>query len=94
MRGRGTGATNLGPTGLTRDDDVAQVEGDVLCDVFDKSSGPKIRVVKYKGDEETYINALNVNCSVYPSDATSEDRQVSRLKAAFEALVAESADRS
>jgi hypothetical protein len=86
-RGRGSGATNLGPTGLRRDDKVAQIEGDVLCDVFDKSSGPKIRVTKYKGDKETYVNALNVNCSIYPSDPASEDGQVSRLKGAFEALV-------
>jgi hypothetical protein len=81
-------ATNLGPTGLARDDEVAETEGDIFCGVGYKNVGMKIRVVKYSGDEETYIDALNVNCSVYPFDVASEDRQVRRLKRAFEALIA------
>ncbi|MGH3126620.1 MAG: hypothetical protein ACRDPX_01745 [Gaiellaceae bacterium] len=81
-------ATNLGRTGLTRDDKVAQIEGDVFCSVGFMNAGPKISVVKYRGDEETYIDALNVNCSIYPYDMATERAQVRRLRRAFEALIA------
>ena len=80
-------ATNFGPSGLDKRADVARREGDVLCTLESKSVGPNVSVVRYPGDQETYLRALNVDCSLYPSDAASEHRQVARVKSALEAVV-------
>lgn len=86
-------ATNLGLSGLERNEAVTRREGDVFCSV-DGKGGPEVHVVKYETDQETRIDALNVNCAIYPYDAASEERQVRQLKGAFEALVASTSKRT
>lgn len=80
-------ATNLGPSRLEKRDDAARREGDILCSVGFENVGREVRTIKYETDEETYVDVLNVNCSLYPFDAASENKQVERLRKALEALV-------
>jgi hypothetical protein len=80
-------ATNMGPSGLDPSEEVERREGSVLCYVGPRSFGRDVEVLKYRTDTETHVRSLNLQCSVYPSDAASEAMQVARLKRAFEALV-------
>ena len=81
-------ATNAGPTGASSDDTVEQREGFVLCRVEESGADHPVRVIKWPGDEETYVDGLNVLCSVYPWDAAAEERQVRRVREALDALYA------
>jgi hypothetical protein len=60
-------------------------EGHVLCDVADSGRGA-LEVTKYPTDSETYVDALNLHCSIYPSDAASEREQVQRVVRTMRAL--------
>jgi hypothetical protein len=82
-------ATNFGSSGLKRDQEIARKEGDVLCHVGTKDFGRIVEITKYPTDEETYLDVLNVDCSVYPYNSASEAEQVGRVKRALEALVRE-----
>lgn len=80
-------ATNAGPMGLQSDDEVKRREGLVLCRLWSEGGrGPRVEMVKYPTDTETHFNVLNVGCSVYPSAAASEQRQVSRVAEALRAV--------
>jgi hypothetical protein len=88
-------ATNLGPGGLDGDERITREQGDVLCDLWEKpgervvGEERKVLVTHYRTDTETYVSVLNVSCAVYPSSAEAEERQVSQVKSALEALVRE-----
>jgi hypothetical protein len=60
----------------------------VLCSVGfeDDSTGPRLEIVKYPTDTETHLRVLNVQCTIYPSDAAGERRQVSQVAAALRAV--------
>lgn len=79
--------TNGGPTGLKNNPSVTAREGTVQCRVRNRNYGRRVNVTKYSTDTETYLDALNVDCAVYPSDKRSEARQVRRVKRALEELV-------
>ena len=81
-------ATNLGPSGVTRDPAGHLLEGAVFCDVAEvpKATNDQVEVIKYPTDQETQVGVLNVGCSVYPFNAESESRQVDRLRRALKAI--------
>ena len=80
-------ATNAGPSGLARRQEVDRKEGAVLCHVGPKLTTESVEVVKYPTDEETHLTALNIQCSVYPYDAAREREQVARVETALRAMV-------
>lgn len=80
-------ATNGGPSGLQISKELERKEGFVLCDIHPAGASRKVVVTKYATDTETYLEVLNVHCSVYPSDGASETAQVVRLRQALAALV-------
>lgn len=83
-------ATNFGPEAIEPDDEVKRREGLVFCDVGSKGGDRReVIVTKYPNDAETRLDALNVGCTIYPSDAASEDEQIDRLKRALEAVIRE-----
>jgi hypothetical protein len=48
-------------------DRVVSEEGDIFCEVERRDAlGPKLERIKYEGDEETHIRALNVNVHDLP----------------------------
>lgn len=77
-------ATNGGPGGLDLPDERELREGHVFCDVDDESFGAAVEVTKYATDTETYIQAANVHCAIYPHSTAQEAAQVGRLKDALE----------
>lgn len=80
--------TNAGYDGLhQQSDEVRAIEGDVLCVVFPRSYGRTVEITKYPDDWETIVGVLNVQCSLYPTEEASRQRQVRRLTRALEALV-------
>jgi hypothetical protein len=81
-------ATNAGPSGLDSPDGVEEREGFILCDVDDSAkSGRDVRVNRYPDEYETWLDALNVHCTIYPSDVEHRDAQVEQLRKAMVALV-------
>lgn len=83
-------ATNFGATGLTRDPEISDEEGDILCylgSATDPREGSKVRREHFDGEEETTLYVLNVGCSVYPSDATSAEQQIGRVARVLTYLV-------
>jgi hypothetical protein len=79
-------ATNAGPGGLDLPDDRSLREGHVLCDVADEGFAATVQVTKYATDNETYIEAANVQCAIYPHSSAREAAQVGRLKNAMEGV--------
>lgn len=80
-------ATNLGPTGLRRDIDTAREEGDVFCDLRPSGEWTEVRTVRHPTDYETYVDALNIVCAIYPWNEESRASQVARVERALEQLV-------
>ncbi len=81
-------ATNGGPAGVDISTSVMREQGHVLCRVFlNAAATNRVYVSKYSTDVETHVETLNVDCVVYPFEA-SEKRQVMRLRRATVALVA------
>jgi hypothetical protein len=85
--GRLIAATNLGPSGLTQNDDVERREGTVFCNIWPKVAERTVYVVKFSSDQETHVRALNVTCAVYPSAAKREASQVARVRKALAATI-------
>jgi hypothetical protein len=80
-------ATNAGPSGLERVEEIDRSEGSVLCHVGRTVITRTVKVVKYRTDEETHLTVLNVQCAAYPYDAASEREQVARVESAMRALL-------
>ena len=83
-------ATNAGPSGLETNEAIKRVEEHVLCTAYTSGSNRQVVVNKFVNDVVTHVGALNVGCSVYPSDGTAEEAQVERVRKAFAALVRQS----
>jgi hypothetical protein len=77
----------MGHDGVSADPAVVEKEGRVLC-FLAKRGASGVRAIKYPGDQETGVSALNVFCAVYPSSADREATQVGRVNAALAELVA------
>jgi hypothetical protein len=46
---------------------VFSKQGDIFCDVYKKDRvGAKLERIKYEGDQETHLSALNISCTIYP----------------------------
>ena len=79
-------ATNAGPLGLKRDPEVWRTEGSVSCYLgsgTDPSEGKHVRREHFEGEQETWLYALNVSCSVRPSDEGRAEEQIARVEAAL-----------
>ena len=80
-------ATNMGPDGVSSKPSVVQTEGRILCLFKKESEGPTVYSKRNPEDTETRLAALNVRCTVYPSDAARERSQVARVDRALRQLV-------
>ena len=80
-------ATNAGRTGLDLPEERNRSQGSVSCSVARLPNGSRVvDVVKYPTDEQTYVSVLNVQCAIFPYDATHKVSQVERVKLALQAL--------
>lgn len=53
-------------------DRIVSAQGFIICSVWRKlAGGEKVERVKYEGDEETHLRALNISCAIYP-DSTAQ----------------------
>ena len=86
----GPHATNMGPDGISSEPAVVKAEGRVLCFLGQGGTSRTVNAVRYQGDQETGVSALNVLCTVYPSSPHRESAQVGRVKAALGRLVKDS----
>jgi hypothetical protein len=66
---------------------VSQREGTVLCRLAPSGTQP-FESIKFAGERETLVEALNVSCTVYPSERSRERAQVARLNRAMRDLSA------
>jgi hypothetical protein len=49
-------------------------EGDIFCEVERRDTfGAKLERIKYEGEEETHLRALNVMCTIYPDSPEQID---------------------
>jgi hypothetical protein len=61
-------------------DGVVSIQGDIFCQVERrKTFGPKLGRLRYKGDEETHLRALNVLCTIYPETPEQIDALATAL---------------
>jgi hypothetical protein len=62
------------------DNDGVSIQGDIFCQVERrKTFGPKLERLRYKGDEETHLRALNVLCTIYPDTPEQTDALATAL---------------
>jgi hypothetical protein len=55
-------------------DRIVSEEGDIFCSVERRDTfGAKLERIKYEGDEETHLRALNVLCTIYPDSPEQID---------------------
>jgi len=53
---------------------VVSAQGDIFCEVERRDTyGAKLERLKYQGDEETHLRALNVSCTIYPDSPEQID---------------------
>jgi hypothetical protein len=76
-------SNNPGPA----DERIHEREGDVLCSIQASTVGHIVRRVRYPGDQETYLDTLTVDCSVYPSDDQHANVQIARVERALHDLL-------
>jgi len=81
--------TNAGRSGLESDDSVSREQGNILCLVGTFDGDAVVSQVRYPTDRETHLDALNIQCSVYPYNEASESRQVVRVRRALEQVISD-----
>jgi hypothetical protein len=66
---------------------ITAEQGDVVCTIEPDSVGARVRRVHYSGDEQTWVDALNVECAVFPSDASMANTEIEAVERSLRALV-------
>jgi hypothetical protein len=66
--------------GAESDDNDVSIHGDIFCQVERRRTfGPKLGRLRYEGDEETHLRALNVLCTIYPETPEQIDALATAL---------------
>jgi hypothetical protein len=80
-------ASNMTTHYLSQEEAITKREGDVICHLEPGLIGPSVRRIRYEGEQETRLDALNVACAVYPSDDAHAEQQITRVLRALAELV-------
>jgi hypothetical protein len=72
-------ASNMRVASGPRQQQISAREGDVICTIQPRSTGPKVRRAHYQGDAQTYVQTLNVVCAVWPSDNAQAATQIDNV---------------
>jgi hypothetical protein len=80
-------ASNGGGVSVKRGAMISAREGDVICTIQPDSTGVVVTRTHYRGDQMTWLSALNVVCAVFPSDDVHAARQIGNAERALHQLV-------
>jgi hypothetical protein len=80
-------ASNGSGVSVKRGESITAREGDVICTIQPDSTGVVVTRTHYRGDQMTWLSALNVLCAVFPSDDVHAARQIGNAERALHQLV-------